>query len=237
MSLRDGDCELWIARTTQAVPGLTEDLNGVERDRLAAYRRTADRDRFALGCAITRRVVGAFLDVDPAKVELDRTCQDCGKPHGKVRVAGDPLRLSVSHSGDLVLVAFHLGSEIGVDVELVNPDLDGSALASVVLAPEEAEALAAVPAAERARAFTTYWTRKEAVLKATGDGMRAELPSLVISPPRSTARVLHWRRFPVEHIHLQDIDLGAGHVAALADLGPEAVSIVKRDAATILGVQ
>ncbi|MFC0622619.1 4'-phosphopantetheinyl transferase family protein [Kribbella deserti] len=284
MSLRDGDCEVWIARTDLArttradatyaepahartthsgpssayggtgsayggtgsayaglehagtsYPGLIGDLNEVERERLAAYRRTADRNRFVLGCAITRRVVGAYLGVDPADVPLDRTCQDCGKPHGKVRVAGDPLRLSVSHSGDLVLVAFHRSNEIGVDVEQVNPDLDTSTLASVVLAPEEVEALASVPSAERARAFTTYWTRKEAVLKATGDGMRVELSRLVISSPSSAAKVLRWRRFPAEHIHLQDIRLpDAGHVAALADLGPKAVPVVTRDAATIL---
>lgn len=148
------------------------------RDRLTAYRRQEDRDRFLLGCATVRRVVGALLGIAPGAVVLDRSCADCGRPHGKVRVvAPHPPELSVSHSGDVVLVAVHRGAPIGVDVERVDPDLDTASLSGFVLSPEEAEVVGSVPAADRTRAFTTYWTRKEAVLKATGDGLGGSCPA------------------------------------------------------------
>jgi 4'-phosphopantetheinyl transferase len=224
--LRDGVCQLWSARTTQAHDDLLDELDPIERGRLTAYRRQEDRDRFLLGCVIVRRVVGAHLRIESTDVVLDRTCPDCARPHGKVGVvAADPPQVSVSHSGGLVLVAVHRTAAIGVDVERVDPDLDTAGLTDVVLAPEEAEELSSVPAADRARAFTTYWTRKEAVLKATGDGMRAELPGLVVSPPGRAAAVLRWQRHDAEgRIHLQDVGTVAGHVAALANLGEQRVT-------------
>ena len=94
---------------------------------MAAYARQEDKDRFLLGCAVTRRVLGIQLMIPPSDVRLDRTCEDCGRPHGKVKVEG--MQLSVSHSGDLIGVAFHPTAPVGLDVEKVDLGIDANALA------------------------------------------------------------------------------------------------------------
>ena len=143
--------EIWWARLRDARPELAADLDAAERGRLAAYTRDEDKARFLLGAAVIRRVLGRGLEVPPAEVRLDRTCPDCGRPHGKV--ATDGMQLSVSHSGDLVAVAFHPGTAVGVDVELVDPAIDADSLAAVSLSEVEADQLAEVDPAERARRF------------------------------------------------------------------------------------
>lgn len=226
--------EVWWARVTDSRPGLADDLDGVERGRLAAYARPDDQARFLVACAIVRRAVGAHLSLPPAKVRLDRACPDCTRPHGKVRaIDAEGIHLSVSHSGELIAVAIHPGTPVGVDVEVVDPRIDPDSLATVSLAELEAKELARYEPAERARAFTAYWTRKEAVVKATGDGMRADLRKVIVSPPHEPAALLDWSGYdgPVQ---LVDLEAGPDYTAALAVLSSEPPQVHTRDASPLL---
>ena len=113
--------EVWWARIDQARDEFAVDLDEDEQRRLAAYRRDEDKARFLLGCTMVRRLLAARFSLPAAKVRLDRSCPDCGKPHGKVRADG--VELSVTHSGELVGVA--IGDHpVGLDVEKVDPDID-----------------------------------------------------------------------------------------------------------------
>lgn len=108
----------------------------------------------------------------------------------------------------------------GLDVEALRSDLDVVALAVEALADEERAVLEALPAAERVAAFLTYWTRKEAVLKATGRGLSTPPADLTVSGPAYRARLLAWvgaaaRPSPMR---LYDLDLGPGFVACVAVL-------------------
>lgn len=221
--LGDGVCQVWWARAGSAPdPQLVGVLDDVERTRLAAYLQPKDQARFLLGCAIVRRLLGDHLGIDPAAVPLDRTCPDCGRPHGKVRVKGDPAQVSVSHSGEYVVVAGHRDAPVGVDVERIDPGLDTRQLAGEVLAADERLLLDSMPEADRARAFTTYWARKEAAVKATGHGLRTDLTSVVVSGPDQPAKLLRWSG---PELRLHDLDAGTGHVAALAIVGSRPVEI------------
>lgn len=195
------DVDIWWADVVEARDEFVRDLDAIERERLAAYRRDVDKARFLLGVTIVRQVLSRRFSLPAAKIALDRTCPDCGKPHGKVRVRGHgAVELSVTHSGDLVGVAF-ADRPVGLDVEKIDPDLDVDAVARLALSADEARELASYAGIERARAFTTYWTRKEAVLKATGEGLRGDLKADV---PDGTQVV--------------ELDAGADHRAALAVL-------------------
>ncbi|MFI5693518.1 4'-phosphopantetheinyl transferase family protein [Kribbella sp. NPDC051586] len=191
-----------------------EDLDGAERGRLAGYVREVDRARFLLGVTITRRVLGRRFSLPAAKVGLDRTCAECGKPHGKVRADG--VELSVTHSGDLVGVAI-ADVPVGIDVEAVDPELDVDAAARVALSPNEVRDLSGYDGIAKAQAFTTYWTRKEAVLKATGEGLRGDLQAGVPAG-----------------IQVQELEVGADHRAALAILSAEPPFIRVKDASQLL---
>lgn len=223
--------EVWWARLRDARPELATLLNEAEKGRLAAYARDEDKARFLLGAAIIRRVLGRRFAMAPAAVALDRTCPDCGKPHGKVTTEG--MQLSVSHSGDLIAVAFHPRTPVGVDVELVDPSIDADSLATVSLSESEADQLAAIEPAERARAFTQYWTRKEAVVKATGDGIRADLRKVIVSAPDRPAALLEWPGYggPVQ---LVDLPAGRDYAAALAVLSDGPTDVRSVDAGPLL---
>jgi 4'-phosphopantetheinyl transferase superfamily len=98
--------------------------------------------------------------------------------HGRPYVPDDPeLRLSVSHAGDVVLVALARGSRVGVDVEAVR-ERGIARLPAHALTERELEAFACDPSLEL---FLSYWTRKEALLKAAGVGLAVE-PSLIDLP-------------------------------------------------------
>ena len=220
--------EVWWARIDQARDEFAVDLDEDEQRRLAAYRRDEDKARFLLGCTLVRRLLAARFSLPAAKVRLDRTCPDCGRPHGKVRADG--VELSVTHSGELVGVA--IGDDpVGLDVEKVDPDIDIDALGSLCLAPEEVRGLAQYDGIARAKAFTQVWTRKEAVVKTTGVGVRADLRAVVVSPPDQPAEVWEW---PQHTAQLTDLEVGADYAAALAVLGAEPLVVRVNDAAQVL---
>ena len=209
---KEGTGEVWWARRQDASPRLAGLLDRAERERWAAYRRDADRERFLVGCGL-------------AEVSFDRTCRQCGQPHGKPAVQHGGLEFSVAHSGDLVAVAVAT-APVGVDVEQLegrSRELGGgdpAALARVVFAAEEQAALAAVAASGRARAFLVAWTRKEAVTKAKGDGLRVPFGTIVVAPDAAAPRLVAWP-YPQDprSVSLHDLDTEPGYVAAVAVLG------------------
>jgi 4'-phosphopantetheinyl transferase len=223
----NGTADVWWARRQDASPRLAGLLDQAERRRWAAYRRDEDRQRFLVGCALAKTAIAAATGRRPAEVSFDRTCRRCGQPHGKPVVnGGGEVEHSVAHSGDLVAVAV-ARAPVGVDVE----QLDGRAhrlgggdpegLARLVLADDERAALAAVDPSGRSRAFLVAWTRKEAVTKAKGDGLRVPFGDVVVvAAAAGGPRLVAWP-YPQapESVSLLDLDAGDGYVAALAVIG------------------
>jgi len=222
----DGTADVWWARRQDAADRHAGLLDETERRRLAAYRRDEDRARFLAGCALAKTALARYTGQRPADVRFDRTCGQCGEPHGKPVIEGAGLEHSVAHSGDLIAVAV-ARAPVGVDVEQLDGrphplggDGDPQALARLVLSAAEQAALAAVPPSGRARAFLVAWTRKEAVTKATGDGLRAAFSDVVVAADAGPPRLVSWPYpRPPRSVSLLDLDAGAGYVAALAVLG------------------
>ena len=221
-----GTVDVWWARRLDASDRHARLLDDTEQQRWAAYRHDADRERFLVGCALAKTALAGYAGLRPADVHFDRTCAQCGRPHGKPVVKGSALSHSVTHSGDLVAVAV-ARTPVGVDVEQLDGrarplggDGDTQALARLVLAEDEQAALAAVGPSDRARAFLAAWTRKEAVTKATGDGMRVAFSDVVIVTDEGGPRLVAWPYpQPPDRVSLMDLEAAAGYVAALAVLG------------------
>jgi 4'-phosphopantetheinyl transferase len=237
-ALTEGTAFVWWAELDEARAEWIDLLDAAERDRLAAYRRAEDRDRFLLGCAVVRHVLGATLGVPPKDVPLDRRCPDCGRPHGRVRLAGGgpgAPAVSVSHSGRWVAVAAHRGGPVGIDVEQVR-DLDAEGLGDITLAPDERRALDDLADGRRVEAFVRLWCRKEAIVKSTGDGLRASLAEIVVSGPDEPAALVSWPSRPhlVGGLFLHDLSPRPGHAACLAVHAAEPVDVVERPAADLL---
>ena len=238
--LPDGTADVWWARRADASDRLAGLLDEAERRRWAAFRRPEDRERFLVGCALAKAALARYTGRRPADVRFDRTCANCGQPHGKPVIAGGGPGHSVAHSGDLIVVAV-AGTPVGVDVEqagerrhLLGGDGDPEALARLVLSQAEQAVLAEVPPGDRARSFLVAWTRKEAVTKATGDGMSVAFSEVVVAADAGPPRVTAWPypRSPRE-VSLLDLDAAAGYVAALAVIG-RCETVRARDGSALL---
>jgi 4'-phosphopantetheinyl transferase len=165
---------VWWASTEDLSEEHARWLDDTERERLGRLRGTGDGDRFVLGAALLRALVADLDGTDPASVALDRTCPRCGEQHGPVTAPGRAWQVSVSHSGTYAVAAAAAGP-VGVDVETHCPP-DWRDLLPRVLADGESE-----PADELA--FLATWVRKEAVVKATHEGLSRALPTVTLAEP------------------------------------------------------
>jgi 4'-phosphopantetheinyl transferase len=217
-------------------------LDPAERMRYEQYRRDEDRRRFLIGTAMVRRLFAADLGVSPAEIRLDRHCPDCDRAHGKVRLAVRPgsarqhLEVSISHSGRWVVVAACRAHSIGVDVERIDVGVDYEQIGRIALTEAEARALRCFVDVERPAAFTRWWVRKEAVVKATGDGLRTPLIDFAVSSADAPSAVVAWPARPdlVDRIQLHDLPCDHEHQAALAVLDAAPVEVLDRDARELL---
>jgi 4'-phosphopantetheinyl transferase len=231
------EAHVWWADRRHASPRLEELLDEVERERLSAYRAAEDRGRFLVGCTLAKIALGRYFGRPPDLIRFSRSCPDCGRHHGKPRLTApqkNRIEFSISHSGDLVAVAVAAEAPVGIDLERLDRSLRVDELARLVLAASEARALAALGPERRERDFLVGWTRKEAVAKATGAGLRLPLTQILITPPDEPPQVLAWPcHDPPEGVTLFDLGERDGHLASLAVLGP-CSSVLQLDGGELL---
>jgi 4'-phosphopantetheinyl transferase len=193
-------------------------LNDDERARADRLIHPDLGARFTLARAALRRVLGAVTGRDPASLTFT------SGPHGKPHLAGTAPPFNLSHSGNLAILAVSPGPEVGIDIERIDPRRATADLAARFFSPAENVALAATPEGEpRTAAFFRIWSRKEAVIKALGEGLTCPLASFDVSATPGEARLLALRRpganpaawtlFALDH-------LAPGYSAAAAVIGP-----------------
>ncbi len=160
-----------VERLAELQASLSED----ERLRAGRFVLELHRRRFAAARGTLRELLARELGEAPRAL-----CFEYG-PHGKPRLRGAELFFNVSHSQDRALYALARGRELGVDIEALREDLDHEAIATRFFSTSEREALRLVTAAERASAFFSIWTRKEAFVKLLGGGLAIALDSFDVS--------------------------------------------------------
>ena len=138
-----------------------------ERARAARFRRPGDGDRFLAAHGALRAIMAGYLQSDPRTLRFEVGAW------GKPALAHSDLAFNLSHSGARALVAVARGRQVGVDVERLRPIPELEGLMARVCTPEECAELAAEPPTQREGAFLALWTRKEALAKMTGAGLRA----------------------------------------------------------------
>ncbi|MFF4870424.1 4'-phosphopantetheinyl transferase family protein [Streptomyces sp. NPDC090109] len=216
--LGTADCHVWWADPATVTDDCLALLDEAERERIPLLRRTEDRDRFVAGRALLRTAAAGYLGLPPGRVEVVARCPDCSRNHGKPELPGTGLQVSVSHSGARVAVAVTRAGPVGIDVEEISASVTPSELLPHVVGPAEPR----TPAHATVSGFHRMWTRKEAVLKATGQGLRVPLSEVGVSAPEEDPRVLFLggpAARPAEDFVLEDLDAGAGCAAAAAVIG------------------
>ncbi len=154
-------------------------LSEDEQARAARFRVAAVRDRFTVCRAILRRLAGMYAAVPPASLRFGY--REHGKPYLDPTPGPRDIRFNLSHSHSLALFAFAVSREVGVDLEMVRPERDHQKLAARFFSSREVAALQALAPEERSAAFFQCWTRKEAYLKARGEGLAIPLASFSVS--------------------------------------------------------
>jgi 4'-phosphopantetheinyl transferase len=181
-------------------------LSDDEREKEKRLRFQRDQERYVVSEAVLRAILGRYLGASPAALRFVRG------PHGKPALApefGPPVRFNMSHSRNLALYAVTLGREIGVDVEFVQNGLsktppgasqiDAMQIAQQFFSSYEVTSLQHLPQALRQRAFFHTWTRKEAYLKARGEGLTFPLNEFDVSVrPEDPAALLRVQQHPQE---------------------------------------
>ncbi|WP_240157139.1 4'-phosphopantetheinyl transferase family protein [Pseudonocardia broussonetiae] len=213
-----GTCTVWWAAPVapSGAPGLVGLLDAHERERLARFRREGDAARYLAAHALTRRALGERLDADPAALVFDRTCR-CGEQHGKPRLAQGP-GFSFTHAGDVVGLAVHDGP-VGLDVEQARPLTDLAGMAEHACAPDER--------VTDTGEFFRLWTRKEALLKSTGEGLSTPMADISIAADGAV-------RWGGRAVWLLDLSPAPGYPAALAGPGPAPPAVIEADGHALL---
>jgi 4'-phosphopantetheinyl transferase len=236
--LGDRECQVWWVRPDAAAPSLLDLIDEAERARWSRFMREEDKARYLVSHAMLRLLLAAHSGIPPHELRFSTVCRYCGASHGKPELAGSGHRLqfSLSHSGQQAVVAVCRGVPLGVDVEEMKPGRDRVSLIPSVLSEAERRAVEALPRDRQNLAFLRYWTRKEAVLKATGHGLAIPLKSLTLSAHDAAPELVSWTAEPPLEDPVHFVDLAAvapDHFAALAMLG-ERLDVVERDAGALL---
>ena len=176
LDLESSDVHVVLLRLDQQVPGAADLLDESELARADRFVFEPDRHRFVTSHAWVRLVLGRCLDRTPESLRF--TAGPRGKPR-LVDTAVD-LRFNLSHAGERALLAVTRGQEVGVDIEQERA-IGTSDLARRFFAPVEWQALQVMEASEQIPAFFRCWTRKEAFIKAIGDGLACPLDGFAVS--------------------------------------------------------
>ena len=176
------DVHLWAAKLDKSgeqVSSLESMLSRDERSRAQQFKFETDRNRFIAGRSLLRTILSSYVPLDPARLSF--TYSQRGKPALKDLPGPGMLHFNVAHSKDLILIAVTRACAVGIDVEGIRPMNDAEEIAARFFSSRETAKLMALPKDERTTAFFKLWTRKEAWLKATGDGLSEMLNEVEVS--------------------------------------------------------
>jgi 4'-phosphopantetheinyl transferase len=190
--LADQEVHVWSAslRTnTTVLQHCSKALSLDETERAAKFRFAQHQQRFVVGRSLLRHLIAGYLGIDPCAVQFEH-----GK-HGKPRMVrdanGTDIHFNLAHSEDMALCGFSRIAPVGIDIEQVASIKEATALVARFFSPNEIRRFERLPPEEKSFAFYRLWTRKESLLKATGEGIGASLNKVEVSfLPNEPARVI-----------------------------------------------
>ena len=204
-SLVSDEVQIWCARPADLdplAPELFATLSDDERDRAGSFRRPQDGEAFALRRGVLRIILGRQLGIAPDRIAF--RYGPFGKPSLDPDLDWMGLAFNQANTDGLLVYAITAGRAVGIDVERVKPLANVDALASQFLSRQDASTIASLPPSSRRLTFYQAWTRQEAALKASGDG-------LTQAPLRLASE--RWRT--------ESFELQPDYVGAISASGPD----------------
>ncbi len=210
--LTPDEVHVWALRLDCSPTELEElraTLSPAELDRAARFRFERHRHRFVAARGLLRSCLGSYLNMEAREVGFVYGAR------GKPGLGKSELEFNLAHSEELALLAVSGSGPVGVDVEWLRLPDDADELVARFFSARESALFTSLPDEEKANAFFNLWTRKEALLKATGEGIgyalnRVEVSFLPGDPAKllSSAEAASWK--------LTHLNPAEGFVGALA---------------------
>jgi 4'-phosphopantetheinyl transferase len=221
LMLGSDEVHVWRAcldRNTSYVQSLQQILSADEQARAGRFYFEKDRKHFIVARGLLRVILSRYLDMEPSQLRF------CYSPYGKPSLVipsdEETLSFNVSHSCGLALYAVTHGRKVGIDLECIRMDFACEQIAERFFSPRENAMLRTLPAKKvKHKAFFNCWTRKEAYIKARGEGLSLPLDQFDVSvAPGEPAMLLNTRGDPqeVSRWSLQEMISAPGFVATLA---------------------
>jgi len=213
-----GVVDLWLRHVRPEEPAGEQLLTPDERERSSRLVNHQARALFVIGRSLLRAALASYLGCAPQSLRLDQRCARCGEQHGKPRLVApvSELAFNLSHTQGLVALAVCRHRDVGIDVEWRGRADTMPELVHLLLSAVEREALDEVPEARRPAVLLECWVRKEALLKATGEGLSLDLRKVTLPAARNRPAV--YRRGDAWW-GVRGLDVGPDHVGAVAMRG------------------
>lgn len=200
LRLGESEVHIWKANLNlqpSVVTGLIEVLSEDELEKAGRFHFDIDRTYYIAARGFLRKLLGRYTQIDPAQIQFQYN--EYGKPELLEQANQGFLRFNISHSAGVGLFAFTMKNDLGVDIEYLRSDLADEQIARRNFSPLEVNALLCVPDEERMKVFFNCWTRKEAYIKAHGEGLSMPLDGFDVScAPGEPASLLATRPDPSE---------------------------------------
>ena len=212
--LSRNEIDVWCIKASHPAPSFY--ISADEIDRADRFRFAKDRDQFVTGRGLLRQLLSAYLGITPDSVNF--VLGQRGKP-ALGQIGQYPIHFNLSHSGGVILMAFTRYGKIGVDIELIHDVPNFDQVITRFFSDKEQHGFKSLKPKEKLPAFFTCWTRKEAFIKAKGDGLFLPLDQFDVSIlPNEPASLQYtaWDPSEAGSWAMSDIPFYQGYCAALA---------------------
>lgn len=206
-NLSDHHLHIWrfcLNHASSQIPELAQLLSPKEQQRAKRFHFPKDSFRFTACRGMLRKILSIYLDIEPKQIQF--SYEERGKPY----LEGEQLHFNLSHSGSLAIYAITKNLPVGIDVEKIKVNKPVEEIAQRFFSKREQEIIKQLPITEKKLAFYRAWTRKEAYLKATGEGLGGGLEKVEVSLlPEEPAQLINLDGWFLEDIQLEGDYFGA----------------------------
>ncbi len=199
-------------------------LSPDELQKAYRYKFEKDRDHYITGRALLRSILGKYLNQAPDEIIF------CYSDKGKPIMKNSNIKFNLAHSGGKAVFAFSENAEVGIDIEYMRELPDALEIAKRFFSDEEFNEFLKVSEDEIREAFFNCWTRKEAFIKAVGEGLSYPLKDFTVTLIPGVNPEIKWIKDKVDEViewNLVNIESDQDYISSLAVKSSEVVIIYK----------
>jgi 4'-phosphopantetheinyl transferase len=220
---RTGEVHVWLATLdlpTHVRCAFEAWLSEDERSKAASFRSAEGRHRYIAARGLLRKLLSCYAGIEPRQLRL--VIAAGGKPRIEEGAEGEDLYFNLAHSNSVAVYAVTCGQRIGIDIERVQADFNWQDIAKQFFSSNEATMLLSLPSSLQSEAFFRCWTRKEAYLKARGNGLTLALNTfeVIAGQGQQSGFVRNQLDLPGAPVwYVRDLELCEGYVGAVVTEG------------------